>query len=216
MTAAPPRISRLTWLLAVVVAAAVLAGGWFLLHPSRGPVAPPLPVWATTPDFQFTAQTGAPVSRADLAGKIWVAAFIFTRCAGPCPAMTERMAELQRGLGSGFPEVRLVSVSVDPAHDQPDVLARYAARFGADPARWLFLTGEPAAIEKFVTKGMLLPLAKDGEGAPIHSQKFLVVDGTGRIRSFRDLDDPALVPKLLGDIENLRAEKPAATPARQP
>lgn len=208
MTASPPprRIPRLGWLLAIVAALAVLTAGAVLIRRTAAPPPPPLPVWAKTPDFQFVSQTGAPVTRADLAGKTWIAAFIFTRCAGPCPAMTERMAELQRALGPASPDVRLVSVSVDPAYDRPEVLAKYAARFGADPARWLFLTGEPAAVEKFVTKGMLLPLAKDGEGAPIHSQKFLVVDGAGQIRAFRDLDDPALVPKLLQDIDALRRE----------
>jgi len=204
--AAPSRISRLGWIAAVAVAAAVLALVWMQLQRSRAPVAPPLPVLATVPDFSFTSQSGAPVTRADLRGKIWIADFIFTRCAGPCPIMTERLSELQRAIAGVGDGVKLVSVTVDPEYDSPAVLAKYGARFGADPSRWKFLTGEPAAVEKFITKGMLLALAKDGEGAPIHAQKFVVVDRAGNIRAYRDLNDPALLPTLLQDIAALQRE----------
>lgn len=200
----PSRIPRLGRVLALAVAAVVLALGWSQLEKFRHP-APPLPVLGAMPDFAFTDQNGRPVRRADLAGKISVVDFIFTRCTGPCPLMTSRLAEFQRALG-GADDVRLVSVSVDPEHDQPPVLARYAARFGADPARWLFLTGPSADVEKFSTKGLLLALAKDGNGNPMHAQKFVVVDREGRVRAYRDLDDPDLVSTLRSDVENLRAE----------
>ncbi len=204
---APSRIPRFGWALAFVAAAAVLALGWLQLKNIRpAPAIPPLPVLAPAPDFAFTAETGSRFTRADLAGRIWIADFIFTRCAGPCPIMTERLAGLQRALAGGADDVRLVSVSVDPGFDRPPVLAKYAARFGADPARWTFLTGDDAAVEKFVTKGMLLGLAKDANGDPMHAQKFVVVDQRGRIRAYRDLDDPALLPTLLQDIDSLRRE----------
>lgn len=203
----PSRIPRLGWVLAFAAAVVVLTLGWSQLGKFRRPAspAPPLPVLGTMPDFAFTDQNGRPIRRADLAGKICVVDFIFTRCAGPCPVMTSRLAEFQRAL-DGADDVRLVSVSVDPEYDQPPVLARYAARFGADPARWIFLTGTTADVEKFSTKGMLLALAKDGNGDPMHAQKFVVVDGEGRIRAYRDLNDPALVPTLFRDVENLRTE----------
>ncbi|HEY8901764.1 MAG TPA: SCO family protein [Chthoniobacterales bacterium] len=206
----PSRIPRIGWAIAFAAGAAVLALAWTQLKTARRPALPPLPELATAPDFAFTAQTGAPVKRADLAGKIWITDFIFTRCAGPCPVMTERLSELQRALAVGPDDVRLVSVTVDPEYDSPAVLKKYAERFGADPARWFFLTGDPAAIETFSTRGMLLALAKDGEGAPIHSQKFVVVDQSGRIRAYHDLADPALLPNLLQDIENLRQEARAS------
>lgn len=203
----PSRIPRLGWIFALGAAALVLGLGWSQLGKFRRPApsAPPLPVLGVMPDFTFTNQNGQPVRRADLAGKISVVDFIFTRCAGPCPVMTSRLAEFQRTLG-GADDVRLVSVSVDPEHDQPPVLTKYAARFGADPARWIFLTGNPAEIEKFSTKGLLLALAKDGNGDPMHAQKFVVVDGQGRIRAYRDLNDPDLVATLRRDVEILRAE----------
>jgi protein SCO1/2 len=203
---APARIPTFGWVAAFVAAAAALALLGMLVKNARRAPAEPLPVLATVPEFAFTSQVGAPITRESLRGKLWIADMIFTRCAGPCPVMTDRLSQLQRALANDGDDVRLVSVTVDPAYDQPDVLAKYAARFGADPDRWLFLTGQPEAVEKFVTKGMLLGLAKDEAGAPMHAQKFVVVDREGRIRAYRDLEDPNLVPQLLTDLETLRRE----------
>ena len=97
-------------------------------------------------------------------------------------------------------------MSVDPGHDTPAVLSEYAARFGWNPDQWSFLTGDPAKIENFITKGMLLGLSKDGEGLPVHSQKFVVVDREGHVRAYHDLEDPALIPNVLSDVEALRRE----------
>src|SRR5437867_913183 len=97
--------------------------------------------WAPSPaaddlgevaDFALTERSGETVHRADLLGKVWVAAFGFTRCTGPCPQVSGTMARLQAEL-AGQPDVRLVSFSVDPDHDTPEVLREYAQRFGADP-----------------------------------------------------------------------------------
>ena len=74
---------------------------------------------APAPQFQFTAQDGTSVSTSDYKGKIWVANFIFTRCAGPCPVMTSRMAELNQALSAKTNDVQLVSVTVDPEYDTP-------------------------------------------------------------------------------------------------
>jgi protein SCO1/2 len=202
----PSRIPTAGWVVAFLAAAVLLVlAGLFVKNLRRAP-AETLPVLATVPEFSFTSQTGATVGRDSLRGKAWIADFIFTRCAGPCPIMTDRLSQVQRALGSSGDDVRLVSVSVDPDYDRPDILAKYGARFGADPARWLFLTGPADAVEKFVTKGMLLGLAKDGAGAPMHAQKFVVVDREGRIRAYRDLEDPNLVPQLLTDLDTLRRE----------
>src|SRR5438105_12473470 len=91
-------------------------------------------------DFALTERSERPVTRADLLGKVWVAAFGFTRCTGPCPQVSGTMARLQAEL-AGQPDLRLVSFSVDPDHVTPGVLREYAQRFGADPQRWLYLTG---------------------------------------------------------------------------
>ncbi len=202
----PKRIPRIGWVIAFIAATALLGMVWVNLKGTRPSDKQALPVLATVPEFSFTSQTGKTVTREDLLGKIWVANFIFTRCPGPCPMMTSRMAELQAAVEKAGGNVHLVSVSVDPEHDTPEVLTKYGERFGANPQWWTFLTGPRAQIDEFVTKGMLLPLARDGEGVPTHSQKFLVIDEEGRIRSFHELDDGELIPKVLMDIGALIRE----------
>jgi protein SCO1 len=154
----------------------------------------------------FITQEGKPLTKEDLLGKVWVADFVFTRCNGPCPVMTSRMAELSRGLIKAG-DVRLVSISVDPEHDTPSVLGEYAARMTADPSRWVFLTGPKPEIDAFARKGMFQALAYDGNGVPTHSTRFLVIDRAGRIRRIRNLDEPELVQKLLLDVGDLLREK---------
>lgn len=136
--------------------------------------AEPLPVWGAVPAFALTDQQGQIVRDTDLAGKVWVAGFIYTKCTDICPGLTRRMAALQselqrQGLLGG--QVELVSITVDPERDTPEVLADYAAAFGADPANWRFLTGDPEAVRHLVVRGFLLgaevvypPAADQGEG----------------------------------------------------
>ncbi len=92
----------------------------------------------SVPDFTFIERSSREVKSQELAGKVWVADFVYTSCGGFCPVMTEKMRKLQDMLPK---DIRLVSFSVDPDTDTPAVLAEYAKRYGADPDRWLFLTG---------------------------------------------------------------------------
>ena len=164
-----------------------------------------LPVIRAVPEFALTDQNGDEVTMADLRGKIWIADFIFTRCAGPCPLMTARMLEMQKALVK-TPEVKLVSVTVYPAYDTPEVLKAYAEANFADPNRWKFLTGEKEVIEKLVTEGFMQHLAEEN-GEPVHGTMFLLVDGQGMVRSARMLEDPELIPKVLMDTGNLLREQ---------
>src|SRR5688572_30574634 len=77
------------------------------------------------PEFRLVDQNGKPFTKKDLGGKVWIADFVFTQCAGPCPLMTLSMAELQKEL-AGSP-IQFVSISVDPGRDKPEVLKKYAA-----------------------------------------------------------------------------------------
>jgi len=210
------RIPRLGWAIAFVVATTLIAMAWVNMKDARPTQMSDLPVLAEVPAFQFTSQTNTPVSKEDLLGNVWVANFIFTRCPNPCPIMTERMMELQKAIQRKGGAVKLVTVSVDPANDTPEVLSAYGAKYQADPEIWNFLTGEPDKIETFVVKGMLQPLATDSDGVPSHSQRFLVVDANGNLRSFHDLSDPELMPKLLMDIGKLLREFKAPPAAKDP
>jgi len=114
-----------------------------------------LPPIGTVPAFTLHERSGRAVSKEDLLGKVWVTDFIFTRCVDECPLASQRMARLQAAFATKA-DFRLVSITVDPAHDTPEVLARYAANFGADAQRWLFLTGEKTAIYQLVRRGFRL------------------------------------------------------------
>src|SRR5688572_16142191 len=107
-----------------------------------------LPILYEAAPFALVNQDNQPVTDRDLRGNVWVAAFIFTHCAGPCPMMSARMAQLQSAVPDK--DVKLVSFTVDPDRDTPAVLKEYAQRFNADESRWYFLTGEKQAIFNFV------------------------------------------------------------------
>lgn len=117
-----------------------------------------LPVYATVPDFLLLERSGRPIQLADLHGQIWIASFVFTRCTEACPLLTTAMAQLQADF-TGADRVRLVSITLDPEHDTVAVLAHYAARFGADPERWLFLTGEKESIYRLARDGFRLSVS---------------------------------------------------------
>jgi cytochrome oxidase Cu insertion factor (SCO1/SenC/PrrC family) len=155
--------------------------------------------FGAVPEFRLTERSGRTVSAADLKGKVWVADFIFTRCMGPCPRLSRAMAGLQSSLAAA-PDARLVSITVDPSHDTPAALAAYAERFEADKERWLFLTGDPAAVRDLVLGGFKAamqdnPSAGPGE-AVTHSLGMALVDKDGRIRGYFDGSDPAALERL--------------------
>lgn len=173
----------------------------------------PPPVLFDVSDFALTNQTGAVVTRSNLLGKVWLADIIFTRCAGPCPEMTRRMAELHGAIPPQSP-VAFVTLTTDPLFDTPQVMLSYARRHGAQPGRWHFLTGTPRQIADFAVQGLKLT-ALDKEASKqvdpndlfIHSTIFVVVDKRGRARAVLESDDPALKVKALGLIQQLIDER---------
>jgi protein SCO1/2 len=188
-------------LVAALLAVAVAAGwSWF----SRLSTSPPPPVLGQVPAFALTNRDGRPVTLASLAGRPWIADFVFTRCAASCPMMTARLARLGKELPSGKP-VRRVSFTVDPAHDTPEVLTRYAASFQA-PADWLFLTGPEADLHRLSREGFKLAIdvPKGDPGSTVepilHSTRFVLVDGEGRIRGYYDGEDEEAMRRLVGDL----------------
>lgn len=155
---------------------------------------PPPPVLGEIPPFTLTDQAGAAFTRDTLAGKVWVADFIFTSCPDICPVLSAYMAEVQAHYGDE-PRVGLISFTVDPATDTPEVLATYGRRFDADPSRWRFLTGDATALRAVVVDGFkqaMEPIAAT-QTAPetiLHGSRFVVVDGQGRLRAFPDPREP--------------------------
>jgi protein SCO1/2 len=189
-----PLARRLLWTALVAVLLAVASAA--LVQRLRR--SPPPPVLGRVPPFALTNRDGRTVTLADLAGRPWIADFVFTRCAASCPMMTARMARL----GS---EARRVSFSVDPAHDTPAVLQAYAASFDA-PADWLFLTGEEEALHRLARQGFKLAVdpAPPVGGEPIlHSTRFVLVDARGDIRGYYDAFDEESMAKLDRDLRAL-------------
>lgn len=214
MSDTPKRLPLSAWVVAFLAAAVLISASYRIFRGSERHDAEESAAIGVIPEFKFTTQEGKTLTREDLLGKVWVADFVFTRCTGPCPMMTSRMAELAKGLEKAK-GVKLVSISVDPEHDTPAVLSEYASRMSADPSRWIFLTGPKPEIDDFARKGMFQVLAYDAKGVPTHSTRFLVIDREGRIRKSRNLDEPELVQKLFMDIGGLLRE-PSASKASKP
>lgn len=189
---------------AAVLAAALAAPAAAQFEQPEGP--------RDLPDFSLSAATAKSLralSKKDLLGKVWVADFIFTRCQGQCPLLTERMRGLQKRLPK---EILLVSFTIDPAYDRPKVLREYARKNGADPARWVFAAGKDQAA--------MIPLLKDGFGtayrkddtsdcgfSTVHSSKFALVGRDGRlVRTYAATETDAL-ERLERDAKALLAAK---------
>jgi len=128
------------------------------------------------PEFALTSQDGQIVRLADLRGKVLIVSFIFTTCNGTCPATTHRMSQ-----------IRLLSITLDPVRDTPDVLRRYQRLYDADSSNWSFLTGPPEDVSKTITawKMWARPAAN---GQLDHPSRIFLVDGRGRIREIYNLD----------------------------
>jgi protein SCO1 len=163
-----------------------------------------LPVLSELNDFSLTNQFGELTTLADLKGSVWVADIIFTRCGGPCPRMTEKMSALQKALPNK--NIHFLTLTTDPDFDKPAVLKAYAEKFGADPGRWLFLTGSKDQIKQLATSGLklvALEKSQDEQENPndlfIHTTAFVLLDKRGRVRgsTFESLEPgfgEAIVP----------------------
>lgn len=137
-------------------------------------------------DFAFTNSDGRTITRADLLGRPWAICFVFTKCLGPCPTVTRQMRMLQDRLKDA--DIRLVTLTVDPARDTPEVLAKYAKLNGADPERWFFLTGDQTEIYGLIHRSFKMPV-QEVEGPDrkegfevIHSTNVMLVDENGVVR----------------------------------
>ena len=151
-----------------------------------------LPLRAIGPvaNFMLTNQDGKITSLGDFTNHVWVADIIFTRCAGPCPRLTQQMRSLQNLLPASSP-AKLVTLTTDPGYDAPEVLKKYGARFGADFNRWAFLTGAKSEIAALAGGSLKLsaqpvkPEERRNEADLfIHTTIFVIVDKHAQLRGF--------------------------------
>lgn len=171
-----------------------------------------LPVLWEAPDFALIDQTGDTLRSGDLEGTAWVAHFFFASCEGVCPATTGRMGALRDSLsaeGLLGKQVRLVSVSVDPARDTVPALRAYARRYGdPPPSEWAFLTGSPPdSVRRILEEGFKVTASPPPPGSDTaagyqvnHSPRVEIVDPQGRVRATHDATEPGTVRAVLSDL----------------
>ena len=162
-----------------------------------------LPVIGKIPAFSFTDSHGDEINRRNLDGKIWVADFIFTTCTMACPVMTGNMNIVHKEFRNND-DVRIVSISVYPEYDTPEVLAEYASRYDANTDRWHFLTGPEEDVKKLIKNGFKMG---DYEDIIFHSERFALVDKKGQIRGYYSGMQTDDMKNLKKDINILLAEK---------
>jgi protein SCO1/2 len=162
----------------------------------------PLPVYGQVPNFVLTSQAGEEFDGKSLQGKVWVADFIFTNCTGPCPRMSWQMKQIQQAI-KDLPDVKLVSFTVDPVRDTPEVLAVYAKRYEAEAGRWYFLTGPQATLQQLSRDALKLG---DVDGSLNHNTHFVLVDQRARVRGYYGTSEGDALKQLVADIRRLVRE----------
>jgi len=180
----------------------VVTAAFLLTFLACGPRQSSLQVYYDVPEFQLTSQDGQPFDSKVLRGKIWVADFIYTTCPGPCPRMTSQMHEVQNAIEK-MPDVKLVSFTVDPAHDTPAVLAAYAKVHGASAEHWYFLTGPAATLQQIDRDTFKLG---NVDATLQHSTRFVLVDRQSRIRAYYDTSETDAIRRVIRDIFELARE----------
>jgi protein SCO1 len=171
-----------------------------------------LPQLGAVGPFWLTDQEGRTFSEASLDGKVWVAAFMFTRCPTVCPEMVRRMRGIQAQAKERGVPLELVSFSVDPENDTPEVLRAYMQAQALDTSNWRFLTGDSAVIRSTAERGFKIGV----EGTPkagaehfgiTHGTHLVLLDKKRTIRGYYQSSDPERVTALLDDAARLAAER---------
>ncbi len=154
--------------------------------------------------FSLTRETNSTVSSDDLKSSVWLTAFTFTRCPSSCPRISTTLKGIQDQLAGS--SVKIVSISVDPKHDTPEILKTYGSKFGADPARWWFLTGNDTEIFSLIQKSFLLSVAptspeqqKQGAEEVAHSDRIALVDKDLKLVRFFDSNSPEELKQLVAE-----------------
>jgi protein SCO1/2 len=165
---------------------------------------PGLPSYGVVGDFALTDQSNQPFLSANtLSGKVWIADFIFTNCVGPCPRMSAQMRQVDNALHD-MRDLRLVSFTVDPARDTPEVLMKYAERYQAEPGVWFFLTGSQSTLHNLARNVFMLG---DVDGDLQHSTRFVLIDRKARVRGYYLTSEDDAIPRLIADAKRVAKDR---------
>lgn len=157
-------------------------------------------------DFSLLTQTGAPIRRADLTGKVHVATFIYTRCANVCPAMVTQLSRVQKAISGK--DATIVAFSVTPQNDTPQTLAAFGSERHIDALKWKLVTGDPEQIyalarDSYFADDGRLDAAKPAVEQFLHTEKALLVDREGKLRGVYNATLPHEIDKLIADLDLL-------------
>lgn len=164
-----------------------------------------MPEDSVVTDFEFTTQDEGKLSLEDLKGEWWIADFIFTNCTTVCIPMTTNMVTLQEMMAEEKLDAQIVSFSVDPTIDTPEVLRNYAAGYGADLSNWTFLTGyDFETIQELSIGSFYADVRKEPDSDQVtHVVRFYLVDPEGKVvKSYMgtDLDD---IDSIIEDLKKV-------------
>ena len=152
----------------------------------------PPPVLFALPEYELVDHRGDAFEPETLRGKVWVAGFVFTSCPSSCPTITQAMSDLRDRYDRMGIDVEMVSFTVDPDHDTPQVLADYVADVGPNP-KWRFVSGDPDAVKSLVATGFKLGLGErqqleGGLYDIAHSTQLALIDGDGNVRGYYGIE----------------------------
>lgn len=164
------------------------------------------PVYHRIPDFSFVNQDADTLTQEDVAGKVYVADFFFSTCPTICPLMKTQMLRIHEKYKENN-SLLILSHSINPRYDTPEVLKRYKEKLGVTSAQWQFLTGTQTDIYKLAQNSYLTSALEDSsavdEGGFIHSGAFVLIDKDRHIRAIYDGTKEKEVDKLMADIDRL-------------
>lgn len=191
----------------------VVLGFGYPIYRSLNRVLPPeLPRLYQVPAFSLTNEFNKPFGSKELDGKVYIANFMFTACPTTCPALMEKMQLVQKRIRGVGPKAALVTITVDPEFDTPQVLHKFARSLHANPFIWNFLTGDGAEIKNLLMDGYKVPMGDgkqpiqgmvDGKEVTlfdiVHSDKLVLVDHEGWVRGYYSTDKESL-DRLMVDM----------------
>jgi len=214
-------MGKTTGIVALIFAICVAIGYYILKPADRLPVFNPTDLkrdmvdaslWKkdeghTVSDFQLTSQKNETVSLDNFKGKVFVTDFFFTRCGSICPKMTEQLTRVQDRFKDNA-NVMLLSHSVTPDYDTPEVLYEYGEKYGADHDKWIFVTGEADEIFRLARKSYfaVLPGNTEYETDFVHTENMMLVDKEGRIRGYYNGISTEDVDRMMLEIDQLLEE----------
>tara|TARA_X000001036_G_C20523223_1_gene742991 strand:+ start:310 stop:891 length:582 start_codon:yes stop_codon:yes gene_type:complete len=158
-----------------------------------------LPVLGNINNFILYDQNGNEFSEQDLLGNYWISDFIFTTCAGPCPVMSSQFQGFQEKYSDNS-NLKLLSISVNPQYDTPNILQNYGERYNADFKKWNFLTGDVNEIHTLALESFKVG---DAENPIFHSAFFILIDDQAQIRGYYNSTINEDINKMYSDINDL-------------